>query len=101
MFVVAAVLWCTGMDTAGRSSDPAARLGRSPRGHRRTAAAVLLAGAVAFCGWAWAAEDPDTTVAELEQRLSGAGGRERIAILNQIALSVCLRSPSRCSAWCR
>jgi tetratricopeptide (TPR) repeat protein/tRNA A-37 threonylcarbamoyl transferase component Bud32 len=54
---------------------------------------VSLALILVCCGPFVSARAPDPDFAGLEDRLSEATGRDRIPILNELALNVCLRSP--------
>jgi len=83
------MVWCNEMKISRGFSISAAYLLRL----RRNTVVVLLASLVVGCGVVWSAEVSDPTVAELELRLADARGRDRVPILNEISLAVCLQSP--------
>jgi len=85
----APMVWCNEMKISRGFSISAAYLLRL----RRNTVVVLLASLVVGCGVVWSAEVSDPTVAELELRLADARGRDRVPILNEISLAVCLQSP--------
>jgi len=83
------VLWCFGMKIYRRTW----RWLASPLRSQSKVVACLLVGLFICFGLARSSESADPSVVELEQRLADARGRDRIPILNEISLAVCLQSP--------